>query len=248
VNPEYAIIIPVQNEAACLGDVLAEIKKCFADNDDSRFAIAVGLNACIDNSRQIAGNSGVLVGETADSGYGHGCMAAIHAANAALPDLKAYIFVAGDGANFPDDIIRLADAFESDNGGEKKTIMGLRKFELATWSSEFGRALPNLLLGIACAALGGQFFHDLGPLRLIERRLFEKIDPQELTWGWTIEAQIMAARFGEAITPITVSERPRLSGEQKVSGVSLTRSAKIGWKIFLAAVRTRFRKLDSIES
>ena len=126
--------------------------------------------------------------------------------------------------------------------------MGLRKFELATWSSEFGRALPNLLLGIACAALGGQFFHDLGPLRLIERRLFEKIDPQEQTWGWTIEAQIMAARFGEAITPITVSERPRLSGEQKVSGVSLTRSAKIGWKIFLAAVRTRFRKLDSIES
>ena len=246
MDPDYAIIIPVQNEAACLGEVLAEIKQCLADKDDSRFVIAVGLNACTDDSREIAEKAGVLAGETADSGYGYGCLAAIHAANDAFRTLKGYLFVAGDGANVPNDIIRLADTFESGSGDRMNFIMGIRQFELATWGSEFGRALPNLLLGIACAALGGQFFHDLGPLRLIERGLFEKIDPQEFTWGWTIEAQLMAARLGERITPITVTERPRIRGEQKVSGVSLIRSATIGWKIFLAAVRTRFRKVGSI--
>ncbi len=244
MSPDYAIIIPVQNEAECLGDVLDELKTALGDAFGSRYLIAVGLNACSDDSRSVAEEAKVVVGETSDPGYGHGCQAAIRAANAAAPNLKAYLFLAGDGANVPEDIFRLTELYEEGNG-QCQFVMGLRTFELTAWWDEFGRALPNLLLGIACAALGGQFFHDLGPLRLIDRRLLEQINPRELTWGWTIEAQIMASRLGREITTIPVIERPRLRGEQKVSGVSLIRSAKIGWKIFLAAVRARIREIDA---
>ena len=237
MKPEYAIIIPVKNEAECLGEVLSELKKVLGDQLGSRVTIAVGLNGCTDRSRQIAAEHGVLVGESKEEGYGHGCLAAM----AACPDVSAYLFFAGDGANDPADIERLIELYESCGC---PFVMGLRDFELQTWWEEFGRALPNLLLGAACAALGGQFFHDLGPLRLIDRDLLEKIAPRELTWGWTVEAQMAAARLGISIATVSVVERPRIAGQQKVSGVSLWRSASIGWKIFLAAWRTRFRSIS----
>ena len=87
--------------------------------------------------------------------------------------------------------------------------------------------------------LGGRFFSDLGPLRVMSRRLFEKIGPQEMTFGWTIEAQIAAANLNAAICEIAVVERRRIAGAQKVSGVSWRRTLSIGCKIVAAGYRTR---------
>ena len=42
--------------------------------------------------------------------------------------------------------------------------------ELRTWWQEFGRAVPNLILGVAGIFLTGRFHHDLGPLRLVALR------------------------------------------------------------------------------
>lgn len=229
----YAIIIPVQNEAAVIGSTLDELREIMPPN----CVISVGLNACSDKTRQICEEKGVIIGETEHSGYGWGCRAAIEAVDQTC-DPSAYVFFAGDGANDPRDLATLINAFES---GEENFIIGIRKFELRSWIDEFGRALPNLILGLSCAALGGQFFHDLGPLRLIERDLMKRLDLREMVWGWTIEAQIRAAQLGESIRSVETSERPRRAGEQKVSGVSMKRSSQIGWEILKAAWRTKQR-------
>ncbi len=201
--------------------------------------ISVGLNGCDDGTASKCGEFPVFVGTADTVGYGHGCLAGIEAANSEGFQANTFIFFAADGANRPEDVLTLIDCFEKTK--DLKFVMGIRKFSLQTWSREFGRALPNLLLGLTCTFLGGQFFHDLAPLRLIETNLFKRMQLREKTWGWTIEAQIRAAQLGEEIHPVPVIERERTAGEQKVSGVSLRRSLQIGLKIAAAGFRTRFR-------
>ena len=228
-----SIIIPCHNEAACIRTTLRELRAFLGDE----VPIAVGLNGCSDESGELARSEGALTGETKEVGYGHGCLVAIEALQSDGIESDSYIFVAADGANRPEDVQRLIRHFEKHR--DERFLLGLREFQLSSWVREFGRALPNLLLGIWCRFLGGQFFHDLGPLRLIERNLFEELAPGELTWGWTIEAQIRAAQLGERITSLPVIERERRAGEQKVSGVSLRRSLRIGLAIAAAGWRTR---------
>src|SRR5690606_8245489 len=116
-------------------------------------------------------------------GYGHGCQAAIDAlsARSASEPVDAYVFFAADGANSVADLQRLIAVLE--NTGADMAI-GLRRFNLRTWWREFGRALPNLILGLAAWPLSGHFYHDLGPLRAIRRETFERMALCEMTYGW----------------------------------------------------------------
>lgn len=238
LKKNYLIVIPVQNEEEALPETLAELSRVLPEG----CRIAVGLNACTDNSRDVCERFPVMIGDTNESGYGYGCQIAIDAANNAAFVPDAYLFFAADGANAPEDLLRLIDAYE--NHANDGFVIGMREFHLKSWWENFGRALPNLILGGLCHLLGGQFFYDLGPLRLIEQNLFEKMNLCEMVWGWTIEAQIRAAQLGVFITTIPAEERPRRAGEQKVSGVSLWRSCRIGLAIGRAAWRTRFSELD----
>lgn len=236
-QPErYAVVVPACNEAACLRPVIEEL---LAQLPADRFVVAVGVNGSDDGTADIARScGGVVVGDTTQRGYGYGCMAAIDALSEAGEKVDGYVFFAADGANSVDDLRRVVQVRE--NTGADMAI-GLRNFDLATWRREFGRALPNLLLGLAAWPLTGKFFHDLGPLRIIDRELFERMGLRELTWGWTIEAQVRAAQLGAHVVTVEVTERERIAGEQKVSGVSPWRSTRIGLAILAAGLRTYFR-------
>ena len=92
-------------------------------------------------------------------------------------------------------------------------VLGSRTQRLRNWRTMTLRHLvANAALGLWCGVLCGRPFSDLGPLRMISRRLFEKIAPQEMTFGWTIEAQIAAARLRAAICEI-----PRTSGGESAA-------------------------------
>lgn len=234
----YGVVIPVCNEAECLGAVLDELQ---ATLPEGQFVLAVGVNDSNDNSELIAASSGVIVGKTESRGYGHGCMAAIDALRRKDEKVDAYIFYAGDGASQPDDVLALVQRFEARG---VPMVIGLRRFVLRTWRQEFGRAMPNLMLGVASFILTGHFRHDLGPLRLIDGDFFRTLDLREMTWGWTIEAEVKASRMGVAPETIPVCERPRLKGVQKVSGVSLGQSLRIGGQMLKAGIRARLRCLN----
>lgn len=230
--PEIAIIIPACDEAACIGAVLDEL---LAAVDPERFVIAVGVNASSDATAEIARARPVLVAETAARGYGYGCQAAIGLTNNIFPTIRAYAFCAGDGATAPVDLCRLAATFEQGYD----FVLGSRTRRLANWRTMTLRhMIANALLGAWCGILSGRLFSDLGPLRIISRSLFERIAPREMTFGWTIEAQIAAANLEAKICELPVMERRRLAGQQKVSGVTWRQTLAIGCRILAAAYRT----------
>lgn len=242
--PTCAIIVPACNEAAalpCMAAELHEVLPRFAWR--ARFLVATGVNGSSDGTADVARAAGWIVGETTEFGYGHGCMAAIRALAAAghVPD--AYVFMAADGANDPRDLPRLLDAWEQGH----RLVLGCRTENLRNVHSAMSAThwLANRVLGAWCGMLTGRWFRDLGPFRLIEREFFERLALRERTYGWTIEPQILAARLGERCPEVPVAERPRVAGEQKVSGVSLERTLRIGAHIFAAGWRAARRSLPA---
>jgi glycosyltransferase involved in cell wall biosynthesis len=232
------VIIPARNEEACIAPVLEEL---LALLDPAKYAVAVGVNDSSDRTAEIARRYPVLVAETPARGYGYGCVAAIAALTRGNPDVRAYVFCAGDGASDPRDVPALVAAHEQGYA----MVLGARTLQRRNWRTmTLPHVLANLSLGCWCGILSGRFFRDLAPLRLIERNLFEAIAPREMKFGWTIEAQIGAAMIGASVREIPAGERPRLAGEQKVSGVNWRRTFVIGCRIVAAGWRTwrRFRR------
>ena len=231
-RPEFVVVIPVCDESACIGQVLDEF---LAVLDPERFVIAVGVNGSMDATAEIARQRPVLVAETDRCGYGHGCMAAINLTKEIFPAAAGYFFCAGDGATDPADLPLLAAAFEEGYD----LVLGSRTRRIGNWRNmTLGHVLANAGLALWAGLLSGRSFSDLGPLRVVRRTLFDRIALQEMTFGWTIEAQIAATKMGAAICEIPVHERRRIAGRQKVSGVSWRRTLAIGCQIFAAGWRT----------
>jgi hypothetical protein len=231
----YAVIIPACNEQECIGPVLDELRASLAS---ARFLIAVGVNGSADGTAATARTHGAVVAETALRGYGHGCQAAIEHLAATGCAVAGYIFVSADGANPPGEIERLVAA----HAAGAQLVLGTRTRQLENIPvMTLRHVVANRILGFWCGLLAGKFFTDLGPMRLIDRELFEQLRLREWTFGWTIEAQVRAAMLRARIVEVPVRERPRLAGVQKVSGVSWRRSLWIGLTIMAAGVRARQR-------
>ena len=232
---QIAIIIPACNEEPCLGQVLDEL---LAAIDPGAFVVAVGVNASTDRTAEIARARGVWVAETPKRGYGYGCQSAIELLLAVAPQVRAYIFFAGDGASDPRNLATLVQAYEQGH----TFVLGARTGLLRNWRTmRLSHVIANFAVALWCGLLAGRWFKDLAPLRLIDRRLFEAIAPREMTFGWTIEPQIAAARLGASICEVPANERPRLAGTQKVSGVTWRRTFAIGCRILAAGWRARLR-------
>src|SRR6195256_3292962 len=218
----FAIVIPACDEEECIGRVLDEL---LAVIGPEKFVVAVGVNGSSDRTATIAREHGALVAETRQRGYGYGCQAAIDYITAALPQVRAYIFFAGDGASDPQDVRTLVKAYERGY----TFVLGARTAQLRNWRTmRVSHVIANFLVALWCGVLAGRWFKDLAPVRLIDRELFETIAPREMTYGWTIEPQIAAARMGAAICEGTASERPRLARRPKGWGGNRGRTFAIG--------------------
>jgi len=235
VTSRIGIIIPACNEAACIGRVLDELLEVV---DPAKYSVAIGVNNSSDRTAEMAREYPVVVAETASRGYGYGCQAAISALTAAEPSLRAYVFFAGDGASDPRDVLSLTQCYEQGYA----MVLGARTTRRSNWSvMGWSHVFANFSLGLWAGWLAKRQFRDLAPLRLIDRRLLEAIASEEMTFGWTIEAQIAAAALGAEILEVSASERRRIAGEQKVSGVTWRRTFAIGCRILAAGWRTHLR-------
>ncbi len=241
-SAKIGIVIPACKEEACIGAVLSELLDSV---DSEEFVILVGVNGSNDRTAELARTFPVLVTETVQRGYGHGCQAVIDLAESTLPALRGYIFFAGDGASDPRDLPALVAAF---NQGSD-FVLGTRTTRMGNWKAMTAcHVFANFALALWCAVLTRHRFTDLAPLRLIERGLFNRLGLREMTFGWTIEAQIGAAALGASIHEVPAHERLRLAGEQKVSGVNWRRTFLIGCRIVAAGwrARTRFRRWQTM--
>ena len=234
-GPRIAIIIPACNEEACIAAVLEEL---LATIGPAKCVVAVGVNDTRDRTAEIARRYSVCVVETTDRGYGYGCREAIEAVTAMMPSVNAFVFFAADGASDPRDVATLVAAHEQ--GYEM--VLGARTMRRSNWAAmTLPHVFANVVLGVWCGLLTRRWFTDLAPLRLIERRLFDAIAPREMTFGWTIEAQVGAALLGASICEVPAHERRRIAGEQKVSGVTWRRTVSIGCRILAAGWRAHAR-------
>ena len=240
-----ALILPACHEEETIGPVLDELLAVLDPREG--WIVAVGVNgspAGADRTAELARRHPLapVVAETPARGYGHGCQAAIDRVEALGLAPDAYVFFAADGANDPADLGLLLDARRAGFDfvlGCRTSPLRPENLAVMGWP----HVLANRLLGAWCGGLTGRWFCDIGPLRLIERGWFHRLRMREWTFGWTVEAQITAARLGAAMCEIPVRERPRLAGEQKVSKVNWRRTLFIGWQIARAGWRTRRRVL-----
>ena len=239
-----ALILPACHEEQTIGPVLDELLGTLDPGEN--WIVAIGVNGSppgVDRTAELARQHPLqpLVAETPARGYGHGCQAAIALVETLGLAPDAYVFFAADGANDPRDLSML---LASRRAGFD-FVLGCRTAPLraANWRTMgWSHVLANRLLGAWCGLLTGRWFADIGPLRLIERRLFHRLRLEEWTFGWTIEAQVRAVRLGAATVEVPVSERPRLAGEQKVSKVHWRRTLAIGFQIARAGWRTRWHR------
>lgn len=241
----YALILPACHEEETIVPVLDELRAVL--DPRINWTVAVGVNGSspgADRTADLARRHPLrpLVAETPARGYGFGCQAAIDLVETLGLAPDAYVFFAADGAHDPRDLPRLLDArragFDFVLGCRTTPVRG-GNGRVMGWS----HVLANRLLGAWCGWLTGHAFRDIGPLRLIERELFHRLQLREWTFGWTIEAQITAVRLGAATIEVPVRERPRLAGEQKVSKVNWRRTLWIGSQIARAGWRARSRPL-----
>jgi glycosyltransferase involved in cell wall biosynthesis len=199
-----SLIIPVLNEAACIGALLAALPPEAADE------VLVVDNGSTDATAAIAREAGVRVVSEPRRGYGNAC-----AAGAAAASGEVLVFMDGDGSFVPEQIALLVRAITA--GADLALGTRMRGGMIAG-------AMPphqlhgNRLMASLVRRIYGVPLTDLGPFRAIRRPLLERLDMRELTYGWPIEMIVKAARQGATIVELPVDYRPRFAGHSKVGG------------------------------
>jgi glycosyltransferase involved in cell wall biosynthesis len=203
-EPRVAVIIPVLDEEAAIGQVLAELPPLALE-------IIVVDNGSRDRTAEIAQAAGARVVREPRRGYGQACLAGI----AAAPGADVLAFLDGDHSDYP---AQLVDVLAPILAGQADLVIGSRRLgrqapgahpRHAVLGTRLCVGLMNLLIGTRAT--------DLGPFRAITSRALERLGMRDRTFGWTVEMQVKAARRRLRVVEVPVDYRPRI-GRSKVSG------------------------------
>lgn len=220
-----AAIIPAWDEEESISAVLSEIP---ANAIDSVFVV---LPNAEDGTAKLAraGGASVLVQET--PGYGAACWEGARAAIEAGAEIIA--FLDGDYCDPPGFLPLLLEPILR---GEADLSLGCRDL------SRFPRALPaharlgNVAVGAMLSALLRRRIRDLPSMKVIRAADFARLDLSEMTYGFTVEMIVKAARAGLRISQLPVPYRQRLGGRSKISG-SLSGTVGAAWKLCTCPLR-----------
>ncbi len=201
-----AAIIPVLNEEATIGAVLKAVPSHVVDE------IFVVDNGSTDATAKIATDLGATVIHEARRGYGYACYAGAQAA----VGYEILVFLDGDGADDPREIPLLLEPILQDRAD---VVLGSRtrgnhEPDALLLHARFGNWLTARLMCL----LYNLEVSDLGPFRAIKRSVFMNLDMQEMTYGWTTEMMVKAAKQGYRIHEVPVSYYKRAGGKSKISG------------------------------
>jgi glycosyltransferase involved in cell wall biosynthesis len=222
---QISIIIPALNEAESIGRVVGEMPW-------GRIAECIVVdNGSTDETAAIAAAAGARVVESA-RGYGAACKAG---ADAALASSDILAFMDGDGSDVIAGLDRLVGPIERNEAdfviGSR--MQGTREPGSLLASQVFAGWLVGKLLWLT----QGVRYTDMGPFRAIRRTALERLEMAEMTYGWNLEMQLKACRFGLRIVEIPVDYRRRFGGTSKVSG-DFRASVRAGVRILEVLLRT----------
>lgn len=201
-------IIPAYNEEATVGTVVEALFSVDCMGTPLSEIIVVD-NASTDGTAAIAEGSGARVVKEAQRGYGAACLKGI----AEAADAEIVLFADADGADsmqrWPE-LVRpiIDDGFDLVIGARPSDSAGLLAHQ------RFGNSLATFLMGL----IYGKVFTDLGPFRAIKGSSLKLIDMKDVDYGWTVEMQLKALRYGLKCHEISVSYGKRDAGRSKVAG------------------------------
>ncbi|HKD75200.1 MAG TPA: TIGR04282 family arsenosugar biosynthesis glycosyltransferase, partial [Ktedonobacterales bacterium] len=163
-------------------------------------------------------------------GYGRACLTGAYAS----PHADIIVQMDGDGSDVPEDILRVWGLVRSDKAD---LAMGSR----TRGHHERGALTPQQIAGNAVGTsllrlLYGTRLSDIGPLRAIRRETLLRLQMAEMTYGWSAEMLVKAARLGLRVTEVPVDYRRRAGGKSKVAG-TLTGTVKASYSILSTILR-----------
>jgi glycosyltransferase involved in cell wall biosynthesis len=220
---KVAVIIPTLNEAEAIESVVRAIPRRIV----SRIIVADGgsRDETVANARR-AGAEIVLAG----TGYGRACLAAARLAT----DADILVFMDGDGADDPDNIVALVMPIAT---GTADFVIGSRvRGEREPGSMAWHQILAGIVAGKLMQRLYGVPYTDMCAFRAIRRDALLALGMRELTYGWNLEMQMRTARAGLRILELPVPYRCRIAGVSKVAG-NLRGTVRAGCRIVAAFAR-----------
>jgi len=224
------VIIPALNEEEAIPTVIRAIDRSVID------WIIVVDNGSTDGTAKSAKMAGATVLCEPRRGYGSACLRALNDG----PGADIYVFLDGDGSDDPRELDRILNPLRDDS---VDLVIGSRTRGNAepgalTPAQRFGNALTCSLVRL----FWGIRYTDLGPFRAVRARCLDVLDMIDPDFGWTIEMQVKAARFGFRVVEIPVRYRIRRAGKSKVSG-TITGSIRAGWRILTYVLRTKLSEV-----
>ncbi|MEO0928661.1 MAG: glycosyltransferase family 2 protein, partial [Cyanobacteria bacterium J06643_13] len=199
------VIIPVKDEAETIAAVIENLQSFGLTR------IRVVDNGSSDRSSEIAQAAGAEVLVEPQAGYGRACWRGLQGL---APEIAWILFCDGDGSDELSCIpkmLELRQQYDLILGDRRATAQGKA---VMTPVQHFGNGLAGWLIN-----WGWEYkYHDLGPLRLINRSKLEQIAMTDRGFGWTVEMQVRATEEDLKICEIPVNYRPRQGGRSKISG------------------------------
>jgi glycosyltransferase involved in cell wall biosynthesis len=220
-----SLIIPALNEAEAIGSTLRELPWHILTE-----CIVVDNGSTDETSREAKRNGATVILEPR-RGYGQACRTGAEASDRTTEVLA---FMDGDGSDVSPDLERLAGPVLA---GEADFVIGSR---IAGKREPGSMMVSQIFAGWLAGALIrwrlGLKYTDMGPMRVVARAAFERMNMSEMTYGWNIEMQIRAAQLNLRVLEMPTGCRRRRGGVSKVSG-SLAASAKAAIRILRVLAR-----------
>lgn len=208
-KPIIDVIIPAFNEENAVGNVVKDIPKELV-----REIIVVNNNST-DKTAINAINAGATVLEEHNMGYGNACLKGMaHVAQKEnKPDI--IVFLDADYSDYPEEMVDVIKPIIEQN---MDMVIGSR----ALGNLEKGAMTPQQIFGNWLATFLLKLFYgvkytDLGPFRAIKYDSLIALGMKDITYGWTVEMQVKAAKQKMNCCEVPVTYRVRI-GFSKVSG------------------------------
>lgn len=199
--------------------------------------VIVCSNNSTDKTKEVAEQAGAIVLEEVRKGYGWACIKGMQYANKMEIRPDIIVFLDGDYSDYPQELPSVVKPILEDDvilviGSRAK---GQKESGSMTFPQRFGNALSTKLMHL----FYGVKYSDLGPFRAIKFDELLQLNMSEMTFGWTIEMQIKAAKQKMKSTEVAVNYKVRI-GNSKVSG-TLKGAVMAGVKILWCIVKYKFK-------